>query len=167
MSGFGDDEIAENGNGGERENVAGGGRIVRRRRALTMFDSIRATMYSTMAGMIEAGLDEATAASFLSDEYGNQDMGDASASVSLFFEELKAIREQDREVPARASARIGEVALRAFGEKFVVPEEMALLKALAVTKSPEKIFLACSRLLGQYERERASGIVPTYRRAVG
>jgi hypothetical protein len=126
-----------------------------------MFDNVRGTMYATMAGLIHAGIDMEQAAAILSAEYRSEKMEDAATSVAIFFgETVKAIKEGGKDV----SAMIGDAALRAFGTKFVGPEEMALLKALAVSPSPDRILQACAGIIGQYEGERAAGSTSSFRR---
>lgn len=167
MSGFGDDDISVEVNASERENSAAIDRRARRMRSLTMFDNIRTTMYSTMAGLIDAGLDMPTAASILAAEYSAEKMDDASASVTMFFEGVHGILGETGQDAKVAAERIGEIAFRSFGEKFVGPEEMALLKALSMSGNPARLFSAIAALLAQYERERAAGAVASFRRAVG
>lgn len=168
MSGFGDDDISgEEVNVGGREDSTAIEHRARRLRSLTMFDNIRTTMYLTMAGMIDSGLDMPTAAAILAEEYAAEKMDDASASVTMFFESVHGILSEKERDPKAAAAKIGEVAFRSFGEKFVGPEEMALLKALSISGHPARLFSAIAGLLSQYERERAAGAVASFRRAVG
>lgn len=169
MGGFGDDDFSvDEMSSGEREVHPGvDRRSARRMRSLTMFDNIRATMYTTMAGLMDAGLDMPTAAAILADEYAGEKMDDASASVRRFFDAVTVILDEDAKDPKGAAVKIGETALRAFGERFVGPEEMSLLKAIPYSKAPAKLFLSIAGLIAQYERERAAGAVATFRRAVG
>jgi hypothetical protein len=162
MSGFDEDDVfATEATGPERESRGGFERIARSSRALTMFDNIRGTMYATMAGLIHAGIGMEQAAGILSEEYRSEKMDDAAASVTIFFgEAARAIEGGGKDV----SAVIGDAAMRAFGSKFVGPEEMALLKALAVSPSPDRILQACAGIIGQYEGERVAGPTANFRR---
>jgi hypothetical protein len=170
MSGFGEDdsspeEVVARGTVGQAAQEALDHRASRSKRGLTMFDTIRATMYSTMSGMIEAGIGMAEAAEMLSREYAGEGMEDAAASVSIFFGETVSALSTGGGMAV--ADRIGDAALRAFGTKFVGAEEMALLKALSVTSKPEKILLACARLLAQYRGEYSAGAVSSFRRFAG
>lgn len=162
MSGFDEDDVfANEASSFERESRNGFDRIARSSRALSMFDNVRGTMYATMAGLIHAGIGMEHAAAILSAEYKNEKMDDAATSVAMFFgDAAKAIEGGGKDV----SATIGDAALRAFGAKFVGPEEMALLKALAVSPSPDRILQACAGIIGQYEGERATGSTASFRR---
>jgi hypothetical protein len=165
MSGFDEDDVfATETNADDRDNHGRGafGRLARSARALSMFDNVRGTMYSAMAGLIYAGIGMEESATILADEYRKEKMEDAATSVTIFFTDtVRALAMGDR----RAAAEIiGEAALRAFGTKFVGPEEMALLKALAVSQSPDRILQACAAIIGQYERDRISGSGSTFRR---
>jgi hypothetical protein len=162
MSGFDEDDVfATEAASFERESRGGFDRLARAPRALAMFDNIRGTMYATMAGLIHAGIGMEQAAAILSAEYRNEKMDDAATSVAMFFgETVKALEAGGKD----ASAEIGDAALRAFGTKFVGPEEMALLKALAVSPSPDRILQACAGIIGQYEVERVVGSPANFRR---
>lgn len=164
MSGFDEDDVfATDAVGMGRESRGGFERRMRSNRALSMFDNIRGTMYAAMAGLIHAGIEMSEAAEILSAEYRNEKMDDAATSVSIFFGEVvKALGKRER--GDDAAARIGDAALRAFGTKFVGPEEMALLKALAVSGNPDRILQACAGIIGQYEGERVTGSAANFRR---
>lgn len=168
MSGFDEDDgFASEAAGYEREaRESLERRAARSKRALAMFDNVRSTMYLTMAGLLEAGIGIAEAAALLSAEYGNEKMNDAESSVSIFFGEVSTLL-ANKLSAGDASALIGDAALRAFGVAFVGPEEMALLKALAVSTHPERLLLACARLLDQYDGERSVGTVTSFRRVAG
>lgn len=162
MSGFDEDDVfATEATSFERESRSGFDRLAKSSRALSMFDNVRGTMYATMAGLIHAGIGMEQAAAILSAEYRSEKMEDAATSVAMFFgEAVKAIEGGGKDV----SALIGDAASRAFGAKFVGPEEMALLKALAVSPSPERILQACAGIIGQYEGERVTGSTANFRR---
>ncbi len=162
MSGFDEDDVfATEATSFEREGRSGFDRLARSSRALSMFDNVRGAMYATMAGLIHAGIGMEQAAAILSAEYRSEKMDDAATSVAMFFgEAAKAIEGGGKDV----AAVIGDAASRAFGAKFVGPEEMALLKALAVSPSPERILQACAGIIGQYEGERVAGSTANFRR---
>lgn len=168
MSGFDEDDgFAGEAAGHERDaRDSLERRAARSKRALSMFDSARSTMYLTMAGLLEAGIGLAEAAALLSSEYGNEKMNDAASSVSIFFGEVSSVL-ANKQSAGEAATLIGDAALRAFGGAFVGPEEMTLLKALAASPQPERILLACVRLLDRYDGERNAGTVTNLRRVAG
>ncbi len=162
MSGFDeDDAFATEATSFDREGRSGFDRLARSPRALSMFDNTRRIMYATMAGLIHAGIGMNEAAAILAAEYRSEKMDDAAASVSMFFgQTVQALEIGGTEAPAL----IGDAALRAFGTKFVGPEEMALLKALAVSQSHDRILQACAAIIGQCEGERVVGSTANFRR---
>lgn len=166
MSGFGDDDFSLEEHSAVDRNAALA-RRARRLKSLTMFDNIRATMYSAMAGMLEAGLEMQEASEILADEYEREKMDDAAASVALFFGTVAPALSAGKGKRHEQSDLIGDTALRAFGEKFVGPEEMALLKSLSIAAEPAKIFAGIAKIIAQYEQERASGTSATFRRVAG
>lgn len=143
-------------------------RINRNGRALSMFDAQRATLYSTMAGLIDGGLEIRTATSMLSSEFTREGSADASTSVQLFFGAIADARELLISGPdAGVFAKVEDAAFEAFGNRFVGAEEMSLLKALAVSPMPARILESCSMLLGKYEAGRLKGVMAPVRKFVG
>jgi hypothetical protein len=160
MSGFGDDDVAEVSTSGAAETVSA--RSERSQRSLAMFDNIRATMYVTMSGLMYAGIEMEQAAELLAEEYRGEGMEDAAASVSTFFGAVATAL--NSETGDNAKKMIGTAAWRAFGMKFVGPEEMALLKALTVSNSPDRILRACADVINQVQGERVVGSPSSFRR---
>lgn len=129
-------------------------------RALVMFDAQRMTLYATIAGMVEAGIEIREAAEIVAEEFEAADDPKAAKSVRVFFAGLEGARTSGR-------GAVRNLAKAAFGEKFVCPEEMALLTSLVAAPKPERILEAASRLLELQTRTRAAAVVGSQQRFVG
>ena len=159
MAAFDDDDFAEV----ERQTPKA--EVVRQFRRSVMLDVQRATMYSTFAALVRAGMSVGDATELLHGEYESREDWSSAQAVKVFFSAVDTARSSSEDLPLRM-ASIAEAAVEAFGAKFIGAEEMALLKAMVPAHDVAALLGACSGLLEQYQSQRLAGHGASLRRAV-
>lgn len=125
-----------------------------------LLDSERVSVYLTLAGLLDAGVDIDTALTLFETESKAQKQKHNADRVSEFFKAARAARE---DVKSRADENenhtdtIGEVAEKCFGKNFTSSEELVLLRGLAYTDNIPAILRAAADII----RSRNSSLAPT------
>lgn len=124
-----------------------------------LLDSERVSVYLTLAGLLEAGVDLDTSMTLFTTESKAHKQKHNADRVSEFFKAVRASRE---DVKARKAEdenltdRIGEVAEKCFGRNFTSSEELVLLRGLAHTDNIAAILRAAAEII----RNKALSISP-------
>ncbi|MCV9964669.1 hypothetical protein OIU34_22520 [Pararhizobium sp. BT-229] len=113
-----------------------------------LLDSERVSVYLTLAGLLDAGVDIDTALTLFETESKAQKQKHNADRVSEFFKAARAARE---DVKSRADGHrtdtIGEVAEKCFGKNFTSSEELVLLRGLAYTDNIPAILRAAADII--------------------
>jgi hypothetical protein len=124
-----------------------------------LLDNERVSVYLTLAGLLDAGVDIDTALTLFDTESKAQKQKHNAERVSEFFRAVRAAREN---VKLRLSPDegytdvIGEVAEKCFGRNFTSPEELVLLRGLAHTDNIATILRGAAEII----RNKAQSLSP-------
>lgn len=115
-----------------------------------LLDSERVSVYLTLAGLLEAGVDIDTSLTLFSTESKAQKQKHNADRVSEFFKTVRVAREGVKSRKAddeNLTDKIGEVAEKCFGRNFTSPEELVLLRGLAHTDNIAVILRAAAEII--------------------
>jgi hypothetical protein len=114
-----------------------------------LLDSERVSLYLTLAGLLDAGVNIDTALTLFETESKAQKQKHNADRVSEFFRVARAARDDVKscETIAARTDIIGETAEKCFGKNFTSPEELVLLRGLAHTDNISAILRASANII--------------------
>jgi len=121
-------------------------------------DSERVSLYVTLSGLIEAGIELDTALMLVQTEAKAQNKKGNAERISQFF----TVVQQARDAVIQGGSDnltdlIGEAAARCFGRNFVIQDELVLLRGLAYTDNMPPILRSAAEII----RNKTSAHAPT------
>lgn len=136
-----------------------------------LLDEERISVYLTLAGLLDAGVDMDTALILFGTESKANKKKYNADRVSEFFTTARTAREIVKNRPETDAPHtdvIGEVAAKCFGRIFPSPEELVLLRGLAYTDNVPAILRAAADIIRNKTKASParSGIHPVRRSSV-